>query len=647
VSAARSQGRGLAERLRQARASDPVAFRARLILAVVLLYGVLRLALGSDPFTSGVAVREAEGKVLRTVDFVRSYGWWAAAANAGLAALLLATLRLWHRGGATPCVGSLAPPAGGVPRWLVALLAAAVLAGGTLAAPRLTHGLWGDETFAVRHAIGGQYRVDAEGTVHFEAPRWRDTLHHYRKPYNHVPFSALARLSQEAWAAVARPDTGFVNEVAVRLPAFLAGLASVAVAGLFLWRIGLPVAGAGAAWLLALHPWHLQYTSEARGYAQLMLLVSLVPWLLVRALHHGSWPRWLAFGAAQLLLLWTNPGALAVLVVANAVAVVALLRLHRGTALLAQQAGRWLVTNVAAAMAFFHVMAPNLAQLDRYLRGFEGMGLRLERFVPDLLSHLWLGTPFGNASFAPHHASLANLFELHPALLGIAAALASIAVTLGFARLLAAGAPGAWVAWILLLPGPLALLSAWVNGHYLYVWYLIFALPGVVMLLAVGLTSLFDWLPRAPARTALAAATLALYLAFFSWATSDQRENLRTRALWPIRDSVLVTRPTLDPRAPEQRRILTASFESRPPYYDPWHHGIDTVEELQALIARADEEGLPLFLNLGPARRGSTARPALRAFFEESGLFEEVAVLHGIEPKATRYVHRYVGAGGP
>jgi hypothetical protein len=645
VAAPRSTGGGPRAWLAAARRADPVAFRARVVLAVVLLACLLRVALGSDPFTSGVAEREAEGKTLRAVDFARSYGWWAAAANAALATALLATLRLWHRGGQTLEVARLAPPRGGVPRWFVVLLAGAVLVGGWLAAPRLSHSLWGDETFAVRHAIGGQYHVDEGGAVHFDAPRWRDTFYHYRKPYNHVPFSVVARLSQRTFELLKRPELGFVNETAVRLPAFAAGLASIAVAGFALWRIGLPLAGLCAAWLLALHPWHLRYASEARGYAQLMLLVSLIPWLLVRALHRGSFGRWLVFGAAELLLLWTNPGALFVLVVANAAGLMALVQLHRGTPQLAQQAGRWLAANAAAAMAFFWLMAPNLAQLERYLREFEGMVIHLPRFSVEALSHLWMGKNFGDGSVGAHYVELADLASAHPTLFAATAFLTAGAVALGFARLLAGGGPRALFGWILLLPGPLALLSAWVNGHYLFVWYLIFALPAWVMLFAVGLDSLFSWVRSRRHATALAAAAMLAYVAFFAWATAGQRENLRSRSLWPVRESVLVARPTLDPTASENRAILTASFESRPPYYDPWLHEIDTVDELRALIAEADANGWPLFLNLGPPRRGATSRAELRAFFEDSGLFEEIAVLRGIEPKASRYVYRYQGGG--
>ncbi len=52
----------------------------------------------------------------------------------------------------------------------------------------------------------------------------------------------------------------------MRVPTLLVGMLSVAAVAWLLLECGFPLAGAIAAFLLALHPWHLRYATEARGY---------------------------------------------------------------------------------------------------------------------------------------------------------------------------------------------------------------------------------------------------------------------------------------------------------------------------------------------------------------------------------------------
>ena len=71
--------------------------------------------------------------------------------------------------------------------------------------------------------VAGRYERDGEGELEFRSVRWRETFWFYRTPNNHVPFSILSRLSLAAWRGVARPELRFVNETALRMPAYLAG----------------------------------------------------------------------------------------------------------------------------------------------------------------------------------------------------------------------------------------------------------------------------------------------------------------------------------------------------------------------------------------------------------------------------------------
>ena len=420
------------ERIRVLRAEDPALFRARAILILTLLVLVLRLVAGENPWTGGIAERIATGDNLRGVDFARTYGWWAAAGNAIVAAVLLATARRWLTRGEPVEVTELAPPSG-VPRrafWL--LVAAAVVTCGVVGHPRLSFSLWDDEVTTVRRALDGYYARDGSGGLTFVEARWRDTFYEYKMPNNHVPFTVLSRLTLAAWRAVAKPELHFVKEEVFRLPAHVAGLASLALVAVFLRRLGFWLPGICAAWLLALHPWMLRYTTEGRGYGLMLALIPVTLTLWVGALHRGTWGRWVAYGAAQFLLLYTYAGTLYFALVMNAVTVLALWWLHRGTPALWQQLPRWMVVNVAGAMAWIQLMLPNMMQLLRYLESETADSP--PRFLANVLCSLWVGLNWRVGSLGEFYTELVEVALAHPIAFRVA-----LAVTL---LLLAAGTFG-------------------------------------------------------------------------------------------------------------------------------------------------------------------------------------------------------------
>ena len=135
----------------------------------------------------------------------------------------------------------------------------------------------------------------------------------------------------------------------------------------------------------------------------------------------------------------------------------------------------------------------------------------------------------------------------------------------------------------------------------------------------------------------LIAALLCAYAAF----TTPQRNWLLNRPLQQIRESAEATRPVLDPFAPENLDILTASFIGPPDPYDANIIPFRSVRELSALIGRADEQGKVLFVNFGFLTTAQLRfRPILNAL-GDSSLFEKTAELQGFDPINDRFVYRY------
>jgi len=106
---------------------------------------------------------------------------------------------------------------------------------------------------------------------------------------------------------------------------------------------------------------------------------------------------------------------------------------------------------------------------------------------------------------------------------------------------------------------------------------------------------------------------------------------------------VELTRPTLDPRAPENAAITTVAFSFPATYYDPRVHQIRSVEQLEAFMREADAEERALFVNLGRPKLAARRSRELMALVRNPELFEDVAFLPGILSRGARQVFRYRG----
>jgi hypothetical protein len=626
------------------RALSPRTRRHAVQLGLGLLASALAtlLAWAPKPWITGVGERLRQGSNVRISDYVLTYGWWAALANLALVVLLLATTRRWLGSAAdAPRVAALAPPP--VQRAAAVLALAAVVTCGTLAWPRLGQSLWDDEVYNLRRSISGYWKVE-DGELHFKHATWLDSLWYYRMPNNHVPHTLAARASLTAWRELADAPGEQFDERALRLPAFAAGLGTLGAVAWLLLRLGLPAAGAWAAWLLALHPWLLRYASEARGYSLVLLLATLLPALLLRALEWGTWRRWGAFATAEVLLLWNYPAVAQLLLLTNIVALWALATLHRGSPFLRPQLTRWLVANLCAAGAWLQLMAPNLAQLSRYVGEDKARSGLSQRWFRDFSSLLSTGMPW-KRSAAPGspYPQLSELADRFPEVLAVSATIALLGVAAGTVRLARSAGPRRWLAPLLLLPGPLTALVAWAQDLYLWEWYLIFMLPGWAALLAVGLSWPLEVARRPASRWAIGGALLAL-LAGFSLLVAPARQALRDRSLQPRRESVELTGRPLDPTSRTADRVLTASFHIPPDLYDPRVVDVRKTPDLLALMRQADREQRPLYVNIGWRELAGKRRSELLGIVERPQLFELVALLHGFEPRLSRHVYRYVGA---
>ncbi len=103
------------------------------------------------------------------------------------------------------------------------------------------------------------------------------------------------------------------SEFALRFPSAWMGVLALPL--LFVWGrklFGVKV-GAVAMLLLAVNPYHVWYSQEAKMYSLLVVLVLLALWMFMQALERGGWWRWLLWWALTSVCFYVH--VLAVLVI--------------------------------------------------------------------------------------------------------------------------------------------------------------------------------------------------------------------------------------------------------------------------------------------------------------------------------------------
>lgn len=596
-------------------------FWARGLLAVVFFVIVLFLFVAPKPWTVG--------EMEKIQDFAAVYLWWAAVGNLVALAGLFGTAPRWMH----PLPEFQGVPRSGLPKGFKRVVLGAMVVFAILGGMRLSTSLWDDEEYALRRAILGSYRVKGD-TVRLREIPWSHTFWYYTKPTNHVFQSVLSRLSLTAWRGLARPKGLQFGEAAVRLPSYCAGILAVGALALLLAEAGFAWEGALAAWLMALHPWFLRLAPEARGYGLVFLLIPVSCLLAMRAINDGRWRWWAGLAASEFALLLTWPPALMTLLVINVCLVLRMLtndgiRPARNVLL-----GRWLVASVAAGMAFFQLFLPCVPQFRKYMIGGNNF-VALDFWLRNVGSLFLTGTHWSKTgSLTPKYPELYPLAAAHPVLFWVVVGLAAGLLILGVVRLCRSGMRGWFLAAVFLVAGPVMVVMASLQQTYLYEWYVAFMLPGLIGLVAVGVFQL----ARGPGtRWVLAVLTGAVFLGI----SGPGRAYLLTHPAQPLRESVLLTRPSLDPLDPRNQKILTAASVALPEVYDPLVRKALTLEAYQKLMEEADRRKIPLYVNNGFPLALKVKYPEISALLGDPHLFETVAEMPAIEEMLDRVVVRY------
>lgn len=578
-------------------------------------------------------------------DFVAIYFWWAGAINLVFLIFLGLTTPWWLRTGPAPAAQPWLPTPARSRGFFLLILAAMGLTA-SFAWQRLDFSLWDDEENSLRWVILGRYPrgEDAgDGPLKLKERGWDDALWNFTRPSNHILQTLLSRVSLSIWRSTTHPEGLQFKESVLRFPGYLAAIFSIGALALLLRRLGFARAAVLAAFLLALHPWHIRYAAEVRGYIFTLLFGPLMLLCLLEAIEKGRWRWWLGFAVSQFLLLYAYPGCLYMLIAANLGGLIALSIRLKDTRERLVHMPRLLVASGLAGMLYLQLMLPNLPQLTRYLATERSLGVLDLRWHHNIFAHLATGIPWNNSDDpAVGYPELQWMVELHPWLNVALLIIPAVLLLIGLIRLLTTR-PAGWLAVaVLILPALVVYAVSRSNGNYLYVWYIIFVLPGLVAAVALGA----EWPTRFLDRWSWGrrfAAPLLLILAGLGYALASQpaRAWMLTHPIQPIKDSVLAVRPSLDPSDPRQNEIITVSLGMHLESYDPHILSAQDIPNLTRIAQEADAANKPLYVITGNDLAVAYDYPELRTFIRDPAHFDAVATLPGYDPTLTHYIWRY------
>ena len=615
-------------------------WRIALIVLMTLL-GVFLLSAKKpwdEKLQKSIAKRDAVNKEWKTPDYADYFLWVAAAANFVIAGGLLVSVGLWTR----PMRGKVAKDChkleGNARRWFFAGVSAAVIVAAVYRVPRLDHSFWNDEEYAFRTYVFGEGFEAEDGLVHFKPVTWDESLFQ-NKINNHIVCTVGARLSHSVWKTFFAEEGEVFSESAVRVLPMLCSLASIAALAFLLARIGAPVVGVAAAFFLALDPWHIRYSVEMRGYAYVLLFVTVSLIFLLRAIRTGRWRDWLVYAALEALCLLSYPGIVFELFLQNFLTMAYLLYRR-------ENVGPLIVANIFAAMATAQIYLPSLPQVKRYFEmtdehiGDVGFG-----WIREWWSLAVDGLPWDGAPRELHlGTSLTDTLVENPTTYWQVVALVPLLSLIGIVFIALRYRVALLVALSLLGGSALALANAIRSNTVFYSWYVIYSVIAVAVLAVFGVDAVSRLAKRRRLETLIA--LQVLFIAGYWLVSQDARYRIVQYDRHPIRQAVLAVRGESPAFSDKLGNILTASFGTSRGMiksYDPHNSVVKNLEQFEAVMQRAVTEGKPFYVYHCGYQIAQT-HPDDKAIIdriEKSGEFEKIDYIKGLEEMFSYHIYKF------
>lgn len=457
--------------------------------------GMVTFLLASPPPWKGLAAKATKsGKPYGLEEYIQVGLWGSGLGVAILLGSMLVTIRWWWKW--TECQPRPAASSPRIHRWEWLIVALAMIAGAALRLPLADQGILFDEHDNLRHIFHGHTEVGLDGaTEKWKPAGYREALFANTRGNNPFLFSLLSHASMDLWRAFTNAPRDRFNPVAMRIPALVVGIGGLLTAWWLARRLGGVGVGLLALCLVALHPLHVRYSGEARGYSIVLLLAPVFLLCCMNVLQTGSWRAAIATSLSAAGLLYSFPGALYFVAVGALVLATSLL--WRRTEISRPTLARLVVAGSLALSMLVFLMAPAImqvaleSQFDRtgrgapwYVQTWHWMSLGIH--MPADKEYFDLRD--GRASWS---GFFAEAFQKQPVTALMSMILIPILTMTAAVKWWRWGAPHR-VVLIITIGGPLLCLlhHGLITRYDIFQWYMIYALPSFMILVAAGLIAL-------------------------------------------------------------------------------------------------------------------------------------------------------------
>ncbi len=595
------------------------------------------------------------GEWADTKDYARWGTYLFAWVNVATCGLLALTLPIWQRRTESKAINA-KPLIGG--KWFWLGMGVAVLLGGGLRWSTATGGLWHDELLNAQR-INGYYKFDKKdplfGDVTFREAKWVDTAFYYRKPTNHVAFSVPSRITHSAWQKLTGADRSALNPFYLRLPSYLAALGSILLLGLILRRWNLASAGVIAALLLAIHPWAIRWSVDARSYGLTMFFLLCAVYAVTRIAENNRWRWWALFGFSQAYLMWLS--VLNVFLAAPLALVLTWIIFRRAKQQnepLIDGLGRLVFVNLLAACAFLQVMGPNLIQFQQY-NDFrppsEAEYLQVDADnLKDTATNWLIGLPHKlpvEVGDAPITTFLSRYSE-DSAIVGTTLAAGILLFTLAGLVMLAmkSSSPARLSAIAIFVGGVSLLLISWIQNLYFYPRFLAY----MVIPLAIGCAVCWTGITRPLAKLSPKMKTLApllggiVGLIYFTALALPQIDNLARNEHEPLpRISAAVKNYAASNKVTPLAAGYGLGSDILADLIDPDIRFIENRKELETMMAKSRETQRPLLVTYGVQSFNRKVLPDGFVLLDDSKYFTRLERFVSNDPRHTFFLYEYTG----
>lgn len=439
-----------------------------------------------------------------------------------------------------------------------------------------------------------------------------------------------------AWFAVQLPGD---DTVLVRLPSLIFGTANVPLMFLLGRRIAGDRVGLLAATLMALSPFAIYYSNEARTYEVMVFLVTLSTLALLHAVEAGDRRWWVVYAVSSCAAIWSHYTAVFVLAAGALWAVWA----HRDRL-------RELAVALAAIGVGYLPWVPGYLE-QRHNKGIEALDRFATNSADEVLEmplRTLIGHQFIGLDGVPGTAGLLLLLALVALVLATAvyrpSALRRLAPPLRSER---------GLVLILALATPVGLLLYDVVGPALYgARNLSASQPALILLVAIMLSSLSSAVPARVALPALTCLVAALALVAVESLADDKRRPPYREAAQYL-DEVAGNNPVID--LPPLLGADSRAGSSLKQYFDREHRMYSFYESGPAwrraraggkvFMVSTSQEGVASVSGLDHAPPGLLARRARLGGLNGRAVERGSKTFSGFEPVTVRWFSGEVDGG--